>query len=117
MRYRCKIELLLVTCLLIGVFRSGLLQTGSPGSASSFARRFTLELMFIGSGLALAHYLGGASIYPEAFAMWGFYLAQSGFFLLGGEAEHDRVRQPPKSRPDGFAAAMKRAREALGTSP
>ncbi|MBW2294659.1 MAG: hypothetical protein JRG89_12150 [Deltaproteobacteria bacterium] len=111
------VELLLVTCLLIGVFRSGLLHSGSPQDALGFTRRFTRELVFIGAGLALAHYMGRSTVYPEAFAMWGFYLAQSGFFLLGGDAARERVQQVATAGPDAFAQALKRARDVLAMNP
>ncbi len=111
------VELSLVTCLLIGVFRSGLLQPGSRRGASGFTRQFTRELVFIGGGLALASYMARSAAYPEAFAMWGFYLVQSGFFLLGGEAARDRVQQATTAGPDAFARAVKRAREVLAANP
>lgn len=105
-------QLVLLTALLIGVFRSGLLQSAE----GSFGRRFAREVVFIGGGLALAAYLSKGALFSEAFGFWGFYLAQSGFFLLGGLAARDRNRLPSNPGLDPFAAAVKRARELLAES-
>lgn len=110
-------QLVMLTGLLIGVFRSGLLHCANErGSHGSFGRRFAREVVFIGGGLALAAYLSRGAMFPEALALWGFYLAQSGFFLLGGESARVRSERVPKPGPDPFAAAMKRAREVLAES-
>lgn len=110
-------QLVLVTCVLIGVFRSGLLQTGDPHSTGGFARRFAREVALIGIGLAVATSMARGSLHPEAFAFWGFYLVQAGFFLLGGEAVREREQSGTAARPDAFGQAVKRAREVLTASP
>lgn len=104
-------QLGLLTAVLIGVFRSGLLHRGA--GAHDFGRKFSREFVFIGVGLALAMYLVGGAFFPGALAFWGFYLVQSGFFLLGGEAALDRGQHTSNPGPDAFARAIKRAKEVL----
>jgi hypothetical protein len=110
-------QLVLATGLLIGVFRSGLLQAnedrGSHDFGGDFGRGFAREVLFIGGGLALATILSRGEVLPGALALWGFYLTQSGFFLIGGESARARVARVPKRGPDPFTAAVKRAHEVL----
>lgn len=106
-------QLVLVTAVLIGVFRSGLLQ---GRDSHNFGRRFAREAVFIGVGLALAAYFSDGGVFPEAFALWGFYLVQSGFFLLGGSAARDRSERRSNLNPDAFDAAVRRAKEVLAAS-
>jgi hypothetical protein len=49
------------------------------------------ETLLLAGGLALARFLAGPDTLQVAFAIWGFFLAQSFFFLLGGvgERSHD----------------------------
>jgi hypothetical protein len=104
-------EIALAAAALIGIFRSGLLYrgAGSPG----FGRRFGVEAGLLGSGLALACLLSPAGGAPGAFAFWGFFLAQSGFFLVRGSAPRTpRAAEGPPG-PDAFAEACRRARELL----
>jgi hypothetical protein len=110
-------QLVLVTGVLIGVFRSGLLHVGRGRDRSGFTRRFIREVVFIGGGLAMALYMARGSLHPEAFAFWGFYLTQAGFFLLGGEAARGRAEGTVSSGPDAFGHAVKRAREVLTANP
>jgi hypothetical protein len=97
-----------------------LLQVGEQGSprnlVDGFGRRFAREVVFISCGLALAAALANGSAFPEAFAIWGFYLAQSGFFLLGGRASRDRGDGSATPRANAFENAVKRAREVLAAS-
>lgn len=46
-----------------------------------FARALLLELLFLGSGLALAGFFYDGSLAGIAFATWAFWLAQAGFAL------------------------------------
>jgi hypothetical protein len=107
------VQLGLMTGLLIGVFRSGLLQGGDRALADRFGRHFVREFFFVGGGTAFAIYFANGSHYPGAFALWGFYLVQSGFFLLGGQAARDRSRPASHDGIDDFTRAVKRAREVL----
>ncbi len=106
-------ELVLLTALLVGVFRSGLLNPGTRMRGGQFGRRFAREFGLLAAGLLLAKFFAQGAVFPGAFALWGFYLVQSGFFLLGGKAVRDRSPQTPLATPDPFAAALKRAREVL----
>ncbi len=109
-------ELALLTGLLIGVFRSGLLHPGRRAGACRFGRHFAREFLLIGAGLALALYLAQGALHPEAYGLWGFYLVQSGFFLLGGEAAACRDESSPRVRHDAFTQAVNRAREVLAAN-
>jgi hypothetical protein len=107
-------EIALVAAALVGVFRSGLLYRGAEGHG--FGRRFAIEAGLLGSGLALACALSPAGAAPGAFAFWGFFLAQSGFFLVGGSAARVRKAQEPPPATDPFEESCRRARELLDQS-
>jgi len=56
------------------------------------ARRFRallLELVLLVGGLGLAHALAGAGVGSAAFGLWGYFLVQSAFFLVGGVVPRD----------------------------
>ncbi len=110
-------DLALITGALIGVFRSGLLHRNPTLVGDGFARRFVSEVLLIGAGLGLAFHLAQGSRHPEALAFWGFFLVQSGYFLIGGRAAGGRSRSQSPVAPDPFDRAIKRAREVLGESP
>lgn len=109
-------ELALALAALIGLFRSGLLYSDRCGDAHGFARRFALEAGLIGAGLALSATLLRGGLFPEASAVWGFFLVQSGFFLSAGAAAPGRSgrRQGPETDP--FERACRRARALLQQS-
>jgi hypothetical protein len=67
--------------LMVGVCRSGVLYR------SRRARALLAETLLLAGGLALARFLAGPDTLQVAFAIWGFFLVQSFFFLLGGVAE------------------------------
>jgi hypothetical protein len=104
-------EIALAAAALVSVFRSGLLYAGA--GSQSFGRRFGIEAALLGSGLALACLFSPAGTAPAGFAFWGFFLAQSGFFLLGGAAARTRKAAPEPPTPDPFAESCRRARELL----
>ena len=104
-------EIALAAAAFVGVFRSGLLYAGA--GSQSFGRRFGIEAGLLGSGQALACLLSPAGAAPAGFAFWGFFLAQSGFFLLGGSAARTRKAAEAPPAPDPFAESCRRARELL----
>lgn len=110
-------QLALVTGLLIGVLRSGLVQRTSRSGRAGFARRFVREALLIGGGLGLAAYLAAGSSHPQALGLWGFYLVQSGFFLISEGSPRGRGEHVASVRPDAFDQAVKRAREVLNENP
>ncbi len=67
--------------LIVGVCRSGVLYR------SRRARALVAETLLLAGGLGLARFLAGPDTLQVAFAIWGFFLVQSFFFLLGGVAE------------------------------
>ena len=91
--------LALALAAIASFLRSGLLYESRP------ARAWALELLLTGGGLALAASLLGRSELTTALAIWGFFLVQSGFFLLGGVRE----ALAPIARSDPFEAAHARA--------
>jgi hypothetical protein len=68
----------------VGVCRSGLLYRARP------ARALATELGLLGGGLLLARFLAAPGVLGVALALWGFFLVQSGFFLIGGVTEGPR---------------------------
>jgi len=104
-------EIALAAAGFVGVFRSGLLHAGA--ASQGFGRRFGVEAGLLGSGLALACLLSPAGAEPTGLAFWGFFLAQSGFFLLGGSAARTRKASQEPPAPDPFAESCRRARELL----
>jgi len=72
--------------LTLGVGRSGVLYR------SRRARALLAETLLLAGGLALARFLAGPGTLQVALAIWGFFLVQSFFFLLGGVAERAEAR-------------------------
>ncbi len=64
--------------VLLGVMRSGFVFRAEP------ARALLIEGGLLAAGLALANVLAGAGVLSLAMAIWGFFLVQSLYFLLGG---------------------------------
>ena len=85
--------------LVVGVCRSGLLYR------SRRARALVAETILLAGGLALARFLAGPDTLQMAFAIWGFLLVQSFFFLLGGITE----RAEATAGLDPFEVARARA--------
>ena len=85
--------------LIVGVSRSGVLYR------SRRARALVAETCLLAGGLGLARFLAGPDTLQVAFAIWGFFLVQSFFFLLGGVAE----RSEQSAGLDPFEVARARA--------
>lgn len=85
----------------LAVARSAFLYRAVP------ARAVVVETALAGGGLLFARLLGTPSL-----AIWGFFLVQSFFFLLGGV----RARETATGHPDPFEAAHARAMEVLERS-
>jgi len=67
----------------VGVCRSGLLYRARGG------RALAAEACLLGAGLLLARYLATPGVLGVALALWGFFLVQSGFFLIGGVSKRN----------------------------
>ena len=98
--------------VLIGVLRSGLLRRDARRSLD-FGRAFALEAGLIGAGLAVGAWLARGSAFPVSLALWGFFLVQSGFFLIGGPAARTARDAAAPGEVDPFERAQKRALELL----
>jgi len=85
--------------LTIGVCRSGVLYR------SRRARALLTETCLLAGGLGLSRFLAGPEPLEIALAIWGFFLVQSFFFLIGGVAE----RTAPPAALDPFELARARA--------
>lgn len=83
----------------LATLRSGVLFQAPP------ARAVVLEAALVGGGLCFARFLGGPGPLGVAFAVWGFFLVQSLWFLVGGVAE----RAAPARGTDPFDDAWARA--------
>jgi hypothetical protein len=98
--------------VLIGVLRSGLLRRDGRRGLD-FGRAFALEAVLIGAGLAVGAWLARGSAFPVSLALWGFFLVQSGFFLVGGPAARAARDAADPGEVDPFEQARKRALELL----
>jgi len=67
------------------------------------ARAVVLEVALVGGGLAFARALAGATPFAVTLAIWGFFLVQSGFFLVS------RTTERTSGRGDPFEEARRRA--------
>jgi hypothetical protein len=76
-------------------------------------RALILEALLVFGGLAVAEQMIGRSTTSAVLAIWGFYLVQSVFFLVGG-ARWERTRPQPA---DPFDAAYDRALAVLDEAP
>jgi hypothetical protein len=63
---------------ILAVLRSGFLYRSRPG------RALLLEGSLLAAGLAFANALAGSSVTSLALAVWGFFLVESVFFVVGG---------------------------------
>jgi hypothetical protein len=81
----------------LGVARSGWLHQSRP------FRAWLVEVTLLGAGLGLASFLLQATTATLAYGIWGFFLVQSAFFLVGGVS----ARQPEPTR-DAFEQARAR---------
>ncbi len=83
----------------LGVCRSGLLHRARAG------RALATEACLLGGGLLLARFLAAPGALGVALAFWGFFLVQSGFFLIAGVAQRDGAA----GGSDRFESARRRA--------
>lgn len=74
------------------------------------ARAAVIEAVLVGGGLLFARFLAGHSPGALVLALWGFFLVQSLYFLVGGV----RVRIGSGRHPDAFEEAHARAMAVLG---
>jgi hypothetical protein len=95
---RAPSELVLVLGVLIAVARSGFLYHGAP------VRSVAIEAIVAGGGLVFARFLFGPTAAALVLALWGFFLVQSLYFLLGGRHAPTAARHP-----DPFQDAYGRA--------
>ena len=91
-------ELVVVLVVLIAVARSGFLYRCAP------ARGVAVEAIVAGGGLLFARFLCGPSVGALVLSLWGFFLAQSLYVLLGGTTATAVSRHP-----DPFEDAYGRA--------
>jgi len=105
---RNRIELVTGLGVLVAIIRSGFLRSGFLHSGflhrSPAARAVVTEAILVGAGLAFARHLGGPSLAGVVLAIWGFFLVQSFYPLVGGI----RVRSRAADR-DPFEEAHARA--------
>ena len=92
-------EAILGAALILAAARSGFLYRGAP------ARVLLLEAALIVGGLLAARVLAGPTLLSSGVAIWGFFLVQSLYFLVGGV----RVREPDEPGIDPFERARKKA--------
>lgn len=85
--------------LILAVARSGFLYRSKP------ARALAIEGLLAFGGLLFAYALAGPAPLGTALAIWGFFLVQSLFFVLGGV----RARREEEPGVDPFEQARKRA--------
>jgi hypothetical protein len=96
-------ELALGLAIVLGTARSVFLHRTSP------ARAVVVEGVLLVGGLVFARFLASGSAQPTALALWGFFLVQSCFFLVGGI----EVRRADGRHPDPFEEAHARAIEVI----
>ena len=84
--------------LMLGVARSGILYRART------ARAVIAEALLLGGGLALARFLLVPGPLGAALGIWGFFLVQSVYFLIGGVSE----RRPDAGNLDPFDLARTR---------
>ena len=81
-------EVVIGSAVVLAVVRSGLLHRRRGG-----ARTLAVEVFLGVAGLLVARFLADASIAGLALAIWGFFLVQSFFFLLGAAPGAVRVHR------------------------
>src|SRR5262245_26025495 len=96
---RATAELALGLGVVLGVGRSVVLYRARP------ARALATEAVLVGGGLLFARALAAPSAGGVMLALWGFFLVQSLFFLIGGIAP----RPDDPGRRDPFEEAYARA--------
>jgi len=97
--------------VLIGVLRSGVLRRDRRHEVGA-VRAWAIEAVLIAGGLATGAWLARGSALAVPLAIWGFFLVQSGFFLIGGPAAR-AARAAAAPEGDPFERAQRRALELL----
>ena len=92
---------------ILAVMRSGFLYRSRPG------RALLVEASLLFAGLALAKALAGSSVSSVALAVWGFFLVESLFFLVGGTA----ARPEEEFAEDPFDRARREAVRLMEEAP
>jgi hypothetical protein len=92
-------ELCLGLAVVLGLARSVFLYRAAP------ARAVMTEAVLLIGGLWFARFLAGPTLVSTAFAIWGFWLVQSCYFLIAGI----RARAPARGDVDPFEHACQRA--------
>ena len=95
--------ILLTSAAALAVGRSALLHRSRP------ARALVTEVALLAFGLAFARGLYGGSALDVGMAVWGFFLVQSTFFVLGDQ----RHAQPSAAPGDPFETAQAKMEEVL----
>jgi hypothetical protein len=95
-------ELALGLGALLATARSGVLYRSRPG------RAVVAEVALVGGGLLFARTLATPSPFGVMLAVWGFFLVQSTFFLVGGVAARPRAgaRRDPFEEAHAQATAL-----------
>jgi hypothetical protein len=97
---RAPDELVLALGVIIAVARSGFLYRSAP------ARGVVVEAIVTGGGLLFSRFLCGPSTVALVLSMWGFFLVQSLYFLVGGaDTRRDSGRHPDPFQ-DAYGRAM-----------
>lgn len=92
-------EVALVLAVVLGIARSAFLYRTRP------ARALVTESVLVALGLVFARFLAGPTLSAVMLAIWGFFLVQSVFFLVGGVS----TRVAAGRHPDPFEEAHGRA--------
>ena len=101
---RSGTELVIALAVILAVGRSGVLFRASG------ARAIVIEAALVVGGLLFARFLAGPLPNGLALSLWGFFLVQSLYFLIGGV----RIRGRFAARRDPFEEALARANGLLG---
>ena len=99
-------EVGLLLALLVALSRYALLRRWRP------VRGIAIEACLTLGGLALAGLLAGPGPAGIALGIWGYFLVQSLFFLIGPARPHEH-----RAEPDPFDEARKRLVALLGDAP
>jgi hypothetical protein len=92
-------EVALGLAVVLGTARSAVLYRART------ARAVVTEIVLVATGLVFARFLGGPTLVSVMLAIWGFFLVQSLFFLVGGVS----TRRASGAHPDPFDEAHARA--------
>ena len=93
-------ELALGLGIVLAVGRSVFLYRRAP------ARAVVTETLLVFGGLVFARFLAGHSALAIVLAVWGFFLVQSLYFLVGGLRERERSGRHPDPFQDAHGRAL-----------